>query len=62
MTRERPRRIRSGAVLRRFLVGVIAYHAFAARLDGWFRAAIVGGGLLAYLATLAIGAALGGLV
>ncbi|MGH3442901.1 MAG: hypothetical protein ACRDUY_12845 [Nitriliruptorales bacterium] len=49
-------------MLRRFLVGVIAYHAFAARLDGWFRAAIVGGGLLAYLATLAIGAALGGLV
>jgi len=44
-------------------LGVIAFHAFGARtIPGWLRAVVVGGGLLAYLAILGIGAALGGIV
>lgn len=44
-------------------LGVIAYHAFAARtIAGWLRVAMVGGGLLAYVAIVALGAAIGGIV
>ncbi|HEX6291066.1 MAG TPA: right-handed parallel beta-helix repeat-containing protein [Herpetosiphonaceae bacterium] len=42
-------------------LGVIAYHAFGgAKIAGWLRAAIVGGGLLAYLLIVGIGLAIGG--
>jgi plastocyanin len=44
-------------------LGVIAYHAFGARnIAGWLRLAMVGGGAVAYLGILAIGAAVGGIV
>jgi plastocyanin len=44
-------------------LGVIAYHAFAARnIAGWLRLAMVGGGVVVYLAILAIGASIGGIV
>jgi hypothetical protein len=43
-------------------LGVIAYHALGRpKLPGWLRAAVVGGGLAAYLVILAVGALLGGI-
>jgi plastocyanin len=43
-------------------LGVIAYHAFGRpKLPGWLRAAVVGGGVAAYLVILGIGALLGGI-
>ncbi|HEV8374244.1 MAG TPA: right-handed parallel beta-helix repeat-containing protein, partial [Actinomycetota bacterium] len=43
-------------------VGVIAYHVVGRpKLPGWLRAAVVGGGLAAYLIILAVGALLGGI-
>jgi hypothetical protein len=43
-------------------LGVIAYHVLGRpRLPAWLRAAVVGGGLVAYLVVLGIGALLGGI-
>jgi plastocyanin len=43
-------------------LGVIAYHVLGRpRLPGWLRAAVVGGGLVAYLVILGVGALLGGI-
>jgi Phospholipase_D-nuclease N-terminal len=43
-------------------LGVIAYHAVGRpKLPGWLRAAVVGGGVAAYLVILGIGALLGGI-
>ena len=42
--------------------GVMVYLAARAGLPGWFRATVVGGGLVAYLLVLGIGAAVGGIV
>ena len=43
-------------------LGVIAYHALGRpKLPGWLRAAVVGGGVAAYLVILGIGALLGGI-
>jgi plastocyanin len=43
-------------------LGVIAYHVLGRpRLPAWLRAAVVGGGLAAYLVVLGIGALLGGI-
>jgi plastocyanin len=43
-------------------LGVIAYHLLGRpRLPGWLRAAVVGGGLVAYLVILGVGALLGGI-
>jgi plastocyanin len=43
-------------------LGVIAYHVLGRpKLPGWLRAAVVGGGLAAYLVILAVGALLGGI-
>jgi hypothetical protein len=43
-------------------LGVIAYHLLGRpRLPGWLRAAVVGGGLAAYLLVLGVGAWLGGI-
>lgn len=44
-------------------LGAIAYHAFGhSSIPAWMRAAIVGGGIAAYLIILAIGAFVGGIV
>ncbi|MBI4543928.1 MAG: right-handed parallel beta-helix repeat-containing protein [Gemmatimonadetes bacterium] len=43
-------------------LGAIAYHAFAARLPGWLRLAVVGGGIAAYLLITAAGLLLGGVI
>ena len=51
------------AVLLLPFVGVLAYHAVGRpRLPGWLRAAVIGGGIATWLAVLAAGAALGGIV
>ncbi len=43
-------------------LGVIAYHVLGRpRLPAWLRAAVVGGGLVAYLVVLGVGALLGGI-
>jgi hypothetical protein len=43
-------------------LGVIAYHVLGRpRLPAWLRAAVIGGGLAAYLVILGIGALLGGI-
>jgi hypothetical protein len=43
-------------------LGVIAYHVLGRpKLPAWLRAAVVGGGLVAYLVILGIGALLGGI-
>jgi len=43
-------------------LGVIAYHVVGRpRLPAWLRAAVVGGGLVAYLVVLGVGALLGGI-
>ena len=43
-------------------LGVIGYHVLGrSKLPGWLRAAVVGGGVAAYLVILAIGALLGGI-
>ena len=43
-------------------LGVIAYHTVGRpRLPAWLRAAVVGGGLVAYLVVLGITALLGGI-
>jgi len=43
-------------------LGVIAYHVLGRpMLPAWLRAAVVGGGLVAYLVVLGIGALLGGI-
>jgi plastocyanin len=43
-------------------LGVIAYHTLGRpKLPGWLRAAVVGGGVAAYLVILAVGALLGGI-
>ena len=43
-------------------LGVIAYHVLGRpRLPAWLRAAVIGGGLVAYLVVLGIGALLGGI-
>ena len=43
-------------------VGVIAYHVLGRpKLPAWLRAAVVGGGLVAYLIVLGVGALLGGI-
>ena len=43
-------------------LGVIAYHVLGRpRLPAWLRAAVVGGGVAAYLVILGIGALLGGI-
>ena len=43
-------------------LGVIAYHVLGrSQLPAWLRAAVVGGGLVAYLVILGIGALLGGI-
>jgi plastocyanin len=43
-------------------LGVIAYHVLGRpRLPAWLRAAVVGGGLVAYLVILGVGALLGGI-
>jgi plastocyanin len=36
-------------------LGVIAYHAFAAKLPGWLRLAVVGGGIGAYVLIVGVG-------
>ena len=44
------------------ILGVIAYHVLGrSQLPAWLRAAVVGGGLVAYLVILGIGALLGGI-
>jgi len=43
-------------------VGVMAYLLLRADMPGWLRAALVGGGLAAYLLIIGIGAAVGGVV
>jgi hypothetical protein len=44
-------------------LGVIAYHlAGRSQIPGWLRGAVVGGGLVAYIAILATGALLGGIL
>jgi hypothetical protein len=51
-----------GAVLLVPFLGVVAYHVLGRpRLPGWLRAAVVGGGLVAYLVVLGVGALLGGI-
>jgi plastocyanin len=43
-------------------LGVIAYHVLGRpRLPAWLRAAVIGGGLVAYLVVLGVGALLGGI-
>jgi plastocyanin len=43
-------------------VGVVAYHVLGRpRLPAWLRAAVIGGGLVAYLVVLGVGALLGGI-
>jgi hypothetical protein len=43
-------------------LGVIAYHVLGRpKLPAWLRAAVVGGGLVAYLVVLGVGALLGGI-
>jgi hypothetical protein len=43
-------------------LGVIGYHVLGRpKLPGWLRAAVVGGGVAAYLVILGIGALLGGI-
>jgi Phospholipase_D-nuclease N-terminal len=44
-------------------LGVIAYHALGRpRIPGWLRATMIGGGIVAYVLILAIGALIGGIV
>jgi hypothetical protein len=44
------------------LLGVIAYHVLGwPRLPAWLRAAVIGGGVAAYLVVLGVGAVLGGI-
>ena len=51
-----------GVVLLVPFLGVIAYHVLGRpKLPGWLRAAVVGGGVAAYLVILGIGALLGGI-
>jgi hypothetical protein len=43
-------------------LGVVAYHVLGRpKLPAWLRAAVVGGGVAAYLVILGIGALLGGI-
>ena len=52
-----------GVVLVVPFLGVIAYHALGRpRIPGWLRATMIGGGIVAYVLILAIGALIGGIV
>jgi thiol:disulfide interchange protein len=44
-------------------LGVLAYHALGRpKLPGWLRAAMIGGGIVAYVIVLGVGALIGGIV